>query len=80
MTGRDLIIYILQNNLEDAPVYEDGRLLGFMTINEAAVTFNVGPATIKAFTERGLLPSVKIGDIIYIPGNVKMFNKKEENK
>ena len=39
MTGRDLIIYILENNLENEPVYKDGRLLGFLTVTEAAVEF-----------------------------------------
>ena len=41
MTGRDLIIYILENGLEDEPVFKDGKFIGFITTGEAAVQCNV---------------------------------------
>lgn len=69
LTGRDLIIYILQNDLEDAPVFEDGRLLGFMTALEAAVKFEVTTATIKVWVKRGQLQGFQIGNELYIPGD-----------
>lgn len=69
MTGRDLIIYILQNNLEDKEVFENGRLLGFMTCSEAAVKFNVGIATILVWVDRGQIPGIKIAKEIFIPAN-----------
>lgn len=71
MTGRDLIIYILENNLENEPVYKDGRLLGFLTVTEAAVEFGVGQSTIKALVEKGRLRGTKIGGELYIPVNEK---------
>ena len=71
MTGRDLIIYILENNLENEPVYKDGRLLGFLTVTEAAVKFKVGQSTIKALVERGRLQGIEIGGELYIPVNEK---------
>lgn len=67
MTGRDLIVYILQNNLEDTPVFEDGRFLGFITEQEAAIKFNVGTATIRSWVDLKLLKGIKIGDTLYIP-------------
>ena len=67
MTGRELIIYILQNHLEDEPVFEDGRLLGFITVDEAAAKVGVGPATIRAWLAMGLMQYIQIGDSIYIP-------------
>lgn len=67
MTGRELILYILQNNLEEHPVFEDGKLLGFMNVEEAAVKFGVGTATVKLWYELGVLPGFKIGEEIYIP-------------
>lgn len=67
MTGRDLIIYILQNNLEDTLVFEDGKILGFLTIEEVAVQFDVGIATIKVWLDVGYIKGVKFGDNIYIP-------------
>lgn len=69
MTGRDLIIFILENKLEDELVFEDGRIVGFMTINEAAVKLDTGVATVKAWTDLGLIETIKIGKEIYIPSN-----------
>lgn len=71
MTGRDLIIYILQNNLEDQPLFEDGKLLGFMTAIEAAIKFEVGVATVLTWLNNGQLDGVTIGNEIYIPMNAK---------
>jgi len=66
-TGRDLIIYILKNNLEDAQIFENGKLLGFMTIEEAAVKFGYGIGTIKAWVQLNHTSCLKIGDMIFIP-------------
>lgn len=71
MTGRDLIIYILENKLEDTPMFENGKLLGFMDVHEAAVKLNVGPATIKTWFDLEAIPGIKIGEEIYIPVNIE---------
>ena len=72
MTGRDLIVYILTNGLEDQPIYEDGNILGFMTAAEAAENFDVGLATIKVWVNEGTLDGVRIGDELYIPANANL--------
>lgn len=69
MTGRELIIYILENNLEDKPVWENGSFLGFMTENDAATKFGVGIATVRAWIELDMVPGIKIGTTVYIPAN-----------
>ena len=74
MTGRDLIVYILQNGLEDEPVYKNGNLLGFMTAIEAAVKFEVGLNTIYVWFDVGMLEGVKIGEALYIPANTERPN------
>jgi hypothetical protein len=71
MTGRDLVLYILQNRLEDEPVFEDGIFLGFMNEMEAAVKFNVGTSTIRAWVYREMLPAIRIGSVLYIPANAE---------
>lgn len=76
MTGRDLIIYILTNGLEDQQVFEDGKFIGFMDLNEAAVKFEVGTSTVRVWINDGLLPAIRIGDVIYIPADAK--NPKEK--
>jgi hypothetical protein len=70
MTGKELIIYILQNNLEDEPVFKDGKLLGFMTVKEAAIKFEVGENAILAWIGLGWLPYIPIGNGLYIPANI----------
>ena len=67
MTGRDLIIYILKNGLEDKPVFEDGKFIGFVTTEEAAVKKQVGQATILAWVDLGFVESVTVKPDIYIP-------------
>ena len=76
MTGRELIIYILSNGLEDEPIYEDGKILGFITATEAAEKFNVGLATIKVWINEGMLDGIRIGEELYIPANADL---KERN-
>ena len=80
MTGRDYIMYILENNLEDEEIFKDGRLLGFMTEMEAAIKFEVGLATVRGWASLGHVPSVRIGDTLYIAANAKnpmLKNRKE---
>lgn len=69
MTGRELISYILANHLENEPVYENGKLLGFMTADEAAVKFNVGTATVRVWVNEGNLYGININGVLYIPAN-----------
>jgi hypothetical protein len=65
MTGKELIIYILQNNLEDTVVLNGCFFVGFMTDEEAAVKFGVGVATIRAWYQCRMLDGTKIGDSLY---------------
>lgn len=72
MNGRDLIIYILENNLEDEPVIRpDGTIVGFLTVGQAAVKANVGLATIYAWIEAGHLPYFMAGNMIFVRADFK---------
>ena len=70
MTGKELILYILQNNLEDEIVIKDGMFVWLMNEEEAAVKFGVGIATIKAWYICGMLSGTKIGDQLYFLRNI----------
>ena len=70
MTGRQLIIYILQNNLEDEEVFQDGIFIGLMTEEQAAARFDVGVATIRVWHMAGWLRGIEIGEEIYFPKTV----------
>ena len=65
MTGKELILYILQNNLENTIVLQDGFFVGFMSEGEAAVRFNVGIGTIRAWYFSGMIKGTQIGDSLY---------------
>lgn len=71
MKGRDLIVYILENNLENENIFKDGKFIGFKSSSEVAVEMCVGVATIEAMFEMKKLPGVKIGETIYIFGDYK---------
>lgn len=70
MTGKELILYILQNNLENTVVLEGGLFIGFMDEQEAATKFNVGVATIRGWYHCKWLTGTKIGDSLYFRKDV----------
>ena len=70
MTGKELILYILQNDLENEIVVKDGVFIWLMTEEEAAVKFDVGVSTIRAWYTCGMLSGTKLGDRLYFLRNV----------
>ena len=80
MTGRDLILYILQNGLEDRPVFEDGKFIGFKTAYEVAEELSVGIATVDAWCKLDMLPNVRFGTAYLIPGNYKSPLERKNEK
>ena len=69
MTGKELIMFILTNNLEDEELIVDGKFVGFMNEEEAAVKFEVGISTIKMWHNLGMIKGFKVCDTLYIPKN-----------
>lgn len=72
MTGRDLIVYIMANHLEDAPIESLIASAGIMTIEQAAVKLGVGIATIETCLALGSLKSITLGGarFVYAPMGV----------
>ena len=66
MTGRELILYILENHLEDEPVFKDGTFIGFVPVSKAAADMGVGPATVLALSSQGKLDYIVVGGKHYI--------------
>lgn len=72
MTGRDMIMYILENHLEDEPVVDrKGKFVGFISEEEAAVKFGVGYHTVRVWVNQGKIPGVLVNEVVYIPENAK---------
>ena len=71
MTGKELIIYILKNDLENVEVFSDGFFTGMMDVWDAAEKFGVGTATIHAWYQLGMLPGISIEDNLYFLKDAK---------
>jgi hypothetical protein len=72
MTGKELIIYILKNNLENEEVFKDGKIIGFLTIEEAAAKWGVGVETIRMWNSMSIIDGISIGKTIYVPKNATL--------
>ena len=70
MTGKELIMYILRNDLENEIVVKDGVFVWLMDEDEAAVKFDVGVSTIRAWYICGMLSGTKIGGRLYFLRNI----------
>jgi hypothetical protein len=67
MTGKELIIYILQHNLENEEVIDKcGNIAGFMTMDDVAVECGVDTSTVKTWVALGALSGFRIGQVLYI--------------
>lgn len=78
MTGRDLILYILENNLENEIVVKNGVFIWLMNEEEAAVKFDVGISTIRTWYACKKLDGIEIKDHIYFLKNIKDPREKDE--
>lgn len=74
LTAKEWMVYILQNELEDEPLFKDGKPLGFLTISEAAAKFDVGAATVCVWIKDYGLPAISIGNQVFIPANAERPN------
>ncbi len=72
MTGKDLIIYILENDLLDEPIVKDDKFIGVLRPAEVAVKLNVGIETVYAYIGLGKIDYVVIGGSVFIPANYKL--------
>lgn len=75
MTGKELIMYILANNLENEQVFKNGVFVGFMSVEEAAVKLGVGVNSIHSLIALGQIDCIRTDVKYFIPAN---FKKKGE--
>ena len=70
MTGRDLIVYILQEGLENEPVFIDHdinpRMLGLKSLLTAAAEENTGVSTLRTLCIQDKREYVNLGYNLYI--------------
>lgn len=80
MTGKDLIIYILQNNLENEEVIKDHKVVGLISVEEAAAKFNVGYYTILTWYAKGMLNGIVIGKSLFFLRDIEDPRKKDAHE
>ena len=80
MTGKELVLYILQNDLENEIVIKDGIFIWLMDEGETAARFNVGISTVRAWYICGMLSGTKIGDRLYFLRNVNDPRKDDKHE
>lgn len=74
MNGRELIIYIVENGLENVNLFSKEFFSFMLTIEQVAVKFNVGIATVKAWIQNGCLYAIKVDDVTYVtPDSLNEF-------
>lgn len=71
VTGKELIIYILQNKLENEEVFKNDGFLDFLTEEETAAKFNVGIETMRLWHRFGMVKGIRIGYSVLYPKNLK---------
>lgn len=71
MTGKELVMYILENDLLDKEVVEDNKPIFLMTLEEASCKFDVGPMTIRVWVSENKIDYCTIGCNLYIYTNAK---------
>ena len=68
MTGRELIMYILENHLEDEPVFQNETFVGYVSDVKFAEILGVGVATVRAWIMMGRIKdAIMIGDAMFVP-------------
>lgn len=72
ITGKDIIIYILENDLVDKVVILESDISDiFLTMEEVAVKFGVGVAVVEALYELGMIKGYTIGDRLYFSKTIE---------
>ena len=70
MTGKELIMYILQNNLENEQVIGNDNIIGFMSVEETAAKFSVGYFTVLTWYAKGMLKGITINGVPFFPKDI----------
>lgn len=66
MTGKELILYILENDLENVELFSDDFSPLLIRADRMALKWECGEATIKVLVDMGKVKGVKIGDKYYV--------------
>ena len=66
MTGRDLIVYILESHLEDVELFSDVTKPFLIPLEKAAVELECGMATVMTLLSIGKIKGIRLNGEYYI--------------
>ena len=67
MTCKDLVIYIVNNDLLDKPVFDGETFVGFITESDATEELKVGLASLNVLIDIYDIECINVGDTRFIP-------------
>ena len=76
MKCKDLVIFIINNNLLDEEIESLKLSKSFLTLEQAAVKLGISTSSLKDIAEAGMLDYLKYGDELYFHENVSLRNLK----
>jgi len=75
MTGRELMIFILENHLEDVELLRDEQtivdILDLVTVDKKAAECGVGPVTVETWIRTGCMSGIEINGVKYVPAGAE---------
>lgn len=80
MTGRELIIYIMKNGLEDEVVIKNGVFVGFIGEGEVAIKFGVGVSTVRTWYALNMIEGHNINGHLYFRKDITDPRKTNEER
>lgn len=79
MTGRDIIIFIMENRLENVDIFKE-PLPGYITAEEFAERMDVGLATIDVWLKTGKITCIQLESGCYIQESYEKILKEAKNE
>lgn len=71
MTGKDLVLYIINNNLLDTEFNAKAKDL-FLTVEEAAVKLGISTTSLQDMIKLGIVDYVVFDEIIYVHKDIQL--------
>lgn len=76
MKCKDLVIFIINNNLLDEEIDDLKLSEAFLTLEQAAVKLGISTSSLRDIAESGMLDYIKYNDQLYFHENVSLTNLK----
>ena len=77
MTGKDLVLFIINHDLLDVEINTKVTSL-FLTVEEAAVKLGISTTSLLDMINLGIVDSILFNDTIYVPKDIQLKSLKNK--